>query len=30
VWLLTLECVGELEVAADSEVALELDVELTV
>jgi hypothetical protein len=30
VWLLTLECVGALEVAVGSEVALELEVELTV
>jgi hypothetical protein len=30
VWLLTLECVGALEVAAGSEVVLELPVELTV
>jgi hypothetical protein len=30
VWLLTLECVGELEVAAGSDAALEPEVELTV
>jgi hypothetical protein len=30
VWLLTLECVGALEVAAGSEAVLELPVELTV
>jgi hypothetical protein len=30
VWLLTLDCVGELEIAAGSEAALEFEVELTV
>jgi hypothetical protein len=29
VWLLTLECVGAVEVPAGSEAALELEVELT-